>query len=495
MSFRFRERNEEMVFNSYIFILLFLPLAIIGYYALNSLRIWKGKAGQFFLLAMSLWFYAYANVRFLPVIAGSIIFNYCIHLLFREKDTGAIRGSKRKLLLAAAVFVNLGVLIYFKYYNFFVDSLNLVFHTSFSIRKLLLPMGISFITFQQIAFVVDSYRGEVKKCSFLEYALFAAFFPHLLSGPIVLHGDFIPLLQDEERKKPDWDRMASGIYLFACGLGKKVLLADMFGSAVDIGYGNIASLNTTTAVFVTLAYTLQIYFDFSGYSDMAVGISRMLNLDLPVNFNSPYKARSISEFWDRWHITLTRFFTRYLYIPLGGSRRGKVRTWINTMIVFLCSGFWHGASWTFIFWGFLHGAAMVLHRIFGKWFSRLPSAFNWLITLLFVNTAWILFRAGSFGVTLDMFRVLFSNRWGALQAEVGDAFLNYLMGNISVIPSWGIAVAYLAVGFGIVLFGRNLYEKTQEECLSVKSGIVVVLLLVLSTLSLSGVSTYVYANF
>ena len=208
-----------MVFNSYIFILLYLPLVVIGYYLLNRLRIWKGKVGQAFLLLMSQWFYAYANVRFLPVIMGSIIFNYCCHLLFLRKDSKAVRGIGRKLLLAAVICVNLGVLIYYKYYNFFVDSLNMVFRTSFSIRELLLPMGISFITFQQIAFAVDSYRGEVEKCSALEYALFTAFFPHLLSGPIILHGDFLPLLKDENRKKLDWDQFASGIYLFACGMG------------------------------------------------------------------------------------------------------------------------------------------------------------------------------------------------------------------------------------------------------------------------------------
>lgn len=475
--------------------LLYLPLVIVSYYLLNRLQIWKGKAGQFFLLIMSLWFYAYANVCFLPVILGSMVFNYFCHLLFMQKDGKALWGNGRKLLLAAVICVNLGALIYYKYYNFFVDSLNIVFRNSFSIRELLLPMGISFITFQQIAFAVDSYRGEAEKCSALEYALFTAFFPHLLSGPIILHGDFIPLLKDEKRKRLDWNQFASGIHLFACGLGKKVLLADVFGGAVDSGYGNIEALNTTTAVFVCLSYTLQLYFDFSGYSDMAVGVSRMLNLDLPVNFHSPYKARTISEFWNRWHITLTRFFTRYLYIPLGGSRRGKIRTWINTMIVFLCSGFWHGASWTFLFWGAFHGAAMVFHRIVGKRTDRLPSVLNWLVTFLFVNAAWILFRAGSFGTTVSMFRILFSNRWGGLQAEVSDAFLNYLTRSIPFLPPWGIAAGYLAVGLGSVLFGRNLYERSGEEWLGIKNGITVVILLVLSTLSFSGISTYVYANF
>lgn len=484
-----------MVFNSYIFMLVFLPLTVIGYYILNRIQAGRGKAGQIFLLLMSLWFYMYTNKYYLLFIAGSIGFNYCIHLLLVRKDTRDIGGNRRKLLLALAVAGNLGVLIYFKYYNFFVDSLNLVFHTSFSIRELLLPMGISFITFQQIAFAVDSYKRETERCSFLEYALFAAFFPHLLSGPIILHGDFLPLLRDEERKKPDWDRIASGIGLFAGGMGKKVLLADVFGNAVNAGYGNVSGLNATTAVFVSLAYTLQIYFDFSGYSDMAVGISRMLNLDLPVNFRSPYKAATVTEFWDRWHMTLTRFFTRYLYIPLGGSRKGKTRTWINTMIVFLCSGFWHGASWTFIFWGFLHGMAMVLTKMLTRWIQKIPRAVNWFLTFLFVNAAWVLFRSGSFGTAKGMFLAMLSGQWGGLQTEVGDAFLNYLTRNIPKIPSWGIACAYLALGLGIVLFGRNLYERTEEECVSVKSGVAAVALLVLSVLAFSGVSTYVYANF
>ena len=484
-----------MVFNSYIFMLVFLPLAVIGYYLLNRIQIGKGKAGQVFLLLMSLWFYMYANRYYLLFIAGSIVFNYWIHLMLVRKDGGEIEGSRRKLLLALSAAGNLGVLIYFKYYNFFVDSLNLVFHTSFSIRELLLPMGISFITFQQIAFAVDSYRKETERCSFLEYALFTAFFPHLLSGPIILHGDFIPLLRQEERKRPNWDRIASGIGLFAGGMGKKVLLADAFGSAVNAGYGNVDGLNATTAVFVSLAYTLQIYFDFSGYSDMAVGISRMLNLDLPVNFQSPYKAVTVTEFWDRWHITLTRFFTRYLYIPLGGSRKGKARTWINTMIVFLCSGFWHGASWTFIFWGFLHGVAMILTKMLARWIQKIPCAVNWILTFLFVNTAWVLFRAGSFGTAKGMFMAIFSGQWGGVQAEVGDAFLNYLTKNIPLIPSWGIACAYLALGMGIVLFGRNLYERTGEECVSVKSGVAAVILLILSVLAFSGVRTYIYGGF
>lgn len=484
-----------MIFNSYIFILLFLPFAVAGYYLLNQLCICKGRIGHVFLVAVSLWFYAYTNVYFLLFIAGSICFNYWLHILFVRDDTSRIAGRGRKLLLAFAVFVNLGILVYFKYYNFFIDSLNMVFKSSFSIRELLLPMGISFITFQQIAFAVDSYRKEAKRCSFLEYALFVAFFPHLLSGPIILHGDFIPLLRDDTRKNINWDRMASGIYLFAVGLGKKVLLADVFGNAVNTGYDNLAALNATTAVFVVLAYTLQIYFDFSGYSDMAMGVSRMLNLDLPVNFNSPYKARTIAEFWDRWHITLTRFFTRYLYIPLGGSRKGKVRTWINTMVVFLCSGFWHGASWTFIFWGFLHGAAMVLTRIFGKWIERIPKVISWFITFFFVNAAWILFRAGSFGTAKNMLARLFSNQWGCLQAEVSDTFSNYITKNIPFVPEWGIAVVYIAVGLGIVLLGRNLYERAEEECISIKSGTAVIVLLILSILSLTGVSNYVYANF
>lgn len=272
-------------------------------------------------------------------------------------------GEWGKIFLAAGISINLAALFYFKYYNFFIGNVNVLFKADLEIRNIVLPLGISFVTFQQIAFLADAYRKETPDYALWQYALFVLFFPHIISGPIILHNDFMPLLNGD-RKKADWEQFASGIYTFAMGLGKKVLIADMFAEAVDWGYGNIAALNSTSAVFVSIAYSIQIYFDFSGYSDMAVGISRMLRLDLPINFNSPYKAATILEFWDRWHITLTRFFSKYLYIPLGGNRKGNLRTCLNTMAVFLCSGLWHGANWTFVLWGILHGIFYDFNKAF-----------------------------------------------------------------------------------------------------------------------------------
>lgn len=340
-----------MIFNSYIFIFLFLSLVIFGYFFLNATR--KYQLALVFLCIMSFIFYGYLHPAYLFFIFGSILFNYFVYFLLKNNNWQNENTGKhfRKIILLIAIAANLSVLLYFKYFNFFVDNINLIFKCNLQIRKLLFPLGISFITFQQIAFVVDAYCDEVPRYNFLQYTLFISFFPRLSAGPIVMHSELIPLFAEEKRKKINWDNFADGLYMFCMGLGKKVLIADMFGNAVDWGYSHIFELNTTSALFVTIAYTVQIYFDFSGYSDMAIGISRMLNLNLPVNFNSPYKSITIIDFWDRWHITLTRFLTKYLYIPLGGSRNGKIRTTVNTLLVFLCSGLWHGASWTFIMWG------------------------------------------------------------------------------------------------------------------------------------------------
>lgn len=475
-----------MIFNSYFFILFFLPVTVLGYYAINKTG--KYQIAHFFLLFMSLWFYAYANIYYLPVILGSIVVNY---LFFTQMS----KGRYPKLLLVISVFANLSVLFYFKYYNFFIDSTNIIFKTNFSIREILLPLGISFMTFQQIAFMADSYKGKVKRCSFGEYALFIAFFPHVISGPIITCEDFIPLIRNEGRRKINWDRFSAGLYRFAMGLGKKVLLADVFAKGVDYGYGNLAELNATSAVFISLAYTIQIYFDFSGYSDMAIGLSQMLNLDLPENFNSPYKAKTIVEFWDRWHMTLTRFFTRYVYIPLGGSRKGEARTWLNTMIVFVCSGFWHGASWTFILWGFLHGVFLVLTKKFRNYFEKIPATISWAITMLFVNTSWILFRAGSFGVLKEMCRALFSNNWGALNTQICCSFDGFLLRWTTPFPQWFAAALYTLISVVIILKCKNTREKSEAFYSSWQSAVWTVVVVFLSLLSFSAVSTYVYANF
>lgn len=273
---------------------------------------------QIFLLCMSLWFYAYFNLEYLLIILISIISNYMFYLFFdraREKKV-------RKVLLFLALATNIGVLFYFKYYNFFIENINILLKQDFPSQMILLPLGISFFTFQQISFVIDAYKEEMPRYGFINYASFVTFFPQLIAGPIVTHDELIPQFLDDSRKYFSWDNFAKGIYIFTLGLSKKVLIADTFGNAANWGFSNITELDTTNAALTMLFYTIQIYFDFSGYCDMAIGIGRMMNIDLPLNFNSPYKSLTITEFWNRWHMTLTRFFTKYIYIPLGGNQGG-----------------------------------------------------------------------------------------------------------------------------------------------------------------------------
>ena len=335
-----------MLFNSYIFVFLFLPLTLFGYYMFNRFR--QYKLANLFLIGMSFWFYGYFNQSYLLIICGSIAGNFLISKIlewFSQKQ------NTRKIVLIIGICANAVVIFYFKYYDFFLENVNSIFRKSFELKNIVLPLGISFFTFQQISYLVDSYRGETKDYAFDEYALFVSFFPQLIAGPIVLHGEVIPQFRNRKNRRIIPENFSKGMYIFALGLFKKVIIADTFGKAVTYGYGTIETLSSLEALIVSLSYTFQLYFDFSGYCDMAIGIGNMFNIELPQNFNSPYKSVSITDFWSRWHMSLTRFLRTYIYIPLGGNRKGKVRTYINIMLVYLVSGLWHGANWTYLLWG------------------------------------------------------------------------------------------------------------------------------------------------
>ena len=318
-----------MLFNSYIFIFLFLPIVVLGYYGLHYLN--KPKLALGFLIMMSMWFYGYNSIKYLMILITSILLNYCIVRLMDRMDNARIRRA----LLVAGVTLNIGILFLFKYYDFFIENVNAVLKTDFQFLQLVLPLGISFYTFQQLSYVIDSYRRECERYSLLEYAAYVSFFPQLIAGPIVYHDELIPQLRAKENHRINYENLSKGIYAFALGLAKKVLLADTFSPIVSMGYFKLGDLNATGTVILILCYSLQIYFDFSGYCDMAYGIGYLFNVELPVNFNSPYKSASISEFWDRWHISLTSWFRDYLYFPLGGSRKGKLRKYINILVVHL----------------------------------------------------------------------------------------------------------------------------------------------------------------
>lgn len=484
-----------MLFNSYVFILLFLPVCILGYYGLNYFK--KYTLGQVFLLGMSLWFYAYFNISYLLIIAGSIAMNYFIYFLFQKIRDGNIR----KTIFVLGLVGDIGLLLYFKYMDFFIRNINIIFHREYELWGILLPLGISFFTFQQLSFLVDAYRKEVPQYGFLYYATYVAFFPQLIAGPIVTHDELIPQFLENERKHIDWDYMAKGIYIFVLGLAKKVLLADTFGKAVNWGYANIGELNSTDALVIMLAYTIQIYFDFSGYCDMAIGIGKMLHIDLPVNFNSPYKALTITEFWDRWHITLTRFFTKYVYIPLGGNRKGMIRTYLNILLVFVVSGFWHGASWSFVFWGMCHGLFVIANRHFKKFFEKLHPALNWIITFGFVNVMWVFFRAGSFKVALAFLNKIAVCDFGIMKEEILECFRLYEIIFFlyhtpieSMYPCF-IANVFFLFSMAAVLGCRNAYEKMQIFKPTVLRVFASAFLLVWCVCSFTGVSTFLYFNF
>lgn len=487
-----------MLFNSYIFILVFLPVCLAGYFLLNHFH--KETLAQVFLLGMSLWFYGYFHPSYLILILFSICLNYLLSLGIR-KSRGLWMG---KALLIAAVAANLGILFYFKYYNFFLETVATLLHTELTLRTILLPLGISFFTFQQLSFVVDTYRGEVQPHGFLQYACFVTYFPQLIAGPIVTHDELIPQFLDPQKKHFQWDNFASGLFMFALGLGKKVLLADVFGHAASWGFSYVDQLDTTNALMTSLAYTFQIYFDFSGYCDMAVGIGRMMNIDLPDNFDSPYKALTITEFWQRWHKTLTRFFTRYLYIPLGGNRRGTVRTYVNVMIVFLASGLWHGANNTFILWGALHGLFSVVTRHWKRWFQNLHPALSWLITFSFLNLTWILFRANSVWEAFVFLKRLLSMEFGPIHPQILSAFQlpewTYLIQNIPALEILtfhpGLLLGgYFALALFLVLGVRNAREHMLTFRPTLANLLTTVVLLVWSVLSFSGVSIFLYYNF
>ena len=376
-----------MLFSAPEFIFAFLPIVFVGYYL--SVRVaGKSVSGAFLALA-SLVFYAWWKPIYLPLIVVSILVNYGVGSRLIEQTR-----NKRGWLIFGVVF-NLGLLGYFKYSWFAVETVAEVVGSSFRMEPLLLPLAISFFTFQQIAFLVDAYKGEVERVSLPNYTLFVSFFPQLIAGPIVHHREMMPQFASEKRYWPTWLNVEQGLRIFLIGLAKKLIIADTLARYADGGWAHASELTFYAAWGTTLCYTFQLYFDFSGYSDMALGAARFFGIHLPYNFNSPYKAQSIQDFWKRWHMTLSRWLKDYLYIPLGGNRRGKLLTYRNLFITFLLGGIWHGAGWTFMIWGAMHGVGCMIHRWWSRFGIRIPGFVAWLMTFIFVHIGWVFFRAPS----------------------------------------------------------------------------------------------------
>jgi alginate O-acetyltransferase complex protein AlgI len=416
-----------MLFNSAIFIFVFLPITLVVYYGLNALRL--GRMAIAWLVVASAVFYAWFSVRYLALLAVLIVFNYLMGVLL-ARDFQV--GRRQPALLACSIAVNLAVLGYFKYTNFFIDNVNALIGTEFVLRQIILPIGISFFIFQKIAYLVDAYRGETKEYDFLDFSLFVMYFPQLIAGPIVHHEEMIPQFAGAAGRQFDMQDLATGLALFTIGLIKKAVFADTLVGLADPVFAaaqaeKIPSLYDAWSGVI--AFTLQIYFDFSGYTDMALGLALMMSIRLPLNFNSPYQAVNIIDFWRRWHMTLSRFLRNYLYIPLGGNRHGEHRRFVNLILTMLIGGLWHGAAWTFVAWGALHGVYLVINH---AW-QRLGGAVNlpargtaagrwaaWLITFLAVMVAWVFFRAESFAAAKYMLRGMAGRGGFGLPAEISS---------------------------------------------------------------------------
>lgn len=428
-----------MLFNSFEFIFLFLPITVVLYFL--SVRLMGQEFGLGLLVVASLFFYAWWSPAYIIFILFSIAINYAL-------GGWLIAGGNGKFFLVLGVAFNLGLLGYFKYANFLVDNINLLAGTSWHMEKIILPLAISFFTFQQISYLVDAWQGNTREYNFLHYCLFVCFFPQLIAGPIVHHKEMLPQFMQKEMLRPRWSNFAIGISIFCIGLFKKTVIADSLSLYVGPIYDDpLAAQNVDLFVAwgSTLAYTFQIYFDFSGYSDMAIGCARMFGIKLPVNFFSPYKSFSIVEFWRRWHITLSRFLRDYLYIFLGGNKKSKARRYANLFFTMLLGGLWHGAGWTFVVWGALHGSYLMINHAW-RWLMQSAGfevegnlayrCFCWLVTFLGVIFAWVYFRAP----TLEQGNAIIMAMIGANGAELPAGIAARIGGLSNTLALMGVTV-------------------------------------------------------
>jgi alginate O-acetyltransferase complex protein AlgI len=375
-----------MLFQSQEFALLFLPISVIGYYIAAR----SAAARQYFLIAISLFFYGWWDVRFIPLLLSQIWLTW---LLARAQE----RTGRREWLIVGVV-LNLCSLATFKYLDFLISSVEAVIGMTLPRAHLVLPIGISFFSFQLISYLVDRMRKDAPIYGLRPFALFVLLFPHLISGPIVRHNELVPQFDDDPRREGAWARISLGLFLFTMGLAKKVLLADRLAAVADrlFAQERTLPLNFGEAWSAAFAFTFQLFFDFSGYTDMAIGIALLFGLLLPENFRRPYLSTDLREFWQRWHITLSHFIRDYLYIPLGGSRTGPARYVFATMLSMGICGLWHGAGWTFVVWGLWHGAGLVVCRGWKKLKRPLPGVIGWAMTMAFVTVGWVVFRAADF---------------------------------------------------------------------------------------------------
>ena len=489
------ERDGRVPFNSFAFVAGFLPLALLGFFFLGRYR--DSRPAKVWLLAVSLAWYAVADLPQIVLLLASVALNFLAgDVLARE----GVSEPRRRRMLVLAVVANVAGLAVFKYSGFAIVNLNALLGTSLAVPALGLPPGISFLTFLQIAFLVDRYRRTAPRAAPLDYALFVTFFPKIMVGPITRQQEIVPQLDTRALARPNYRDLSIGTFLLFLGLFKKVVLADALARWANAGFADSAPLTLIEAWATSLSYTFQLYFDFSGYTDMAIGIGLMFNIRIPPNFLSPYKALDLQDFWRRWHITLSRFLRDYVYIPLGGNRGGEVLTYRNLVLTFLIGGIWHGAGWTFMAWGLLHGIGVAIHRGWSSRGLRLPRAVAWFVTFQYVNFCWVFFRAPDFPSALRVLRgmlgldglVLHEALRGPL-AEL--AAVGFRFGPWPSLPAPGSALLLLAGSALLVLATPNSMELSERFRFDLRHKLATIALAVTSLMSLTHVSEFVYTQF
>ena len=460
-----------MLFNSYEFLFLFLPICFFVYFYLNSKKL--VTASKIFLVVASLFFYSWWNVIYLPLILGSMIFNFFVGQALGKKST--------KKMLTFGIIGNVLLLGYFKYTDFFISNFNWALNKDVDLLHLALPLAISYFTFQQIAFLVDSYRGETKEYNFLNYSIFITFFPQLLMGPIVHHKEMIPQFEINCKLYINWENVALGFFIFAIGLAKKTLIGDPLTDYAQYAFNNAKELSSIEAWYASTSYVLSYYFDLSGYADMAIGIGKMFNIDIPKNFNSPYKARNFADYWKRWHITLSRFLGDYIYKSLGGNKNLVIVMYMNIMITFFVSGFWHGAGWNFVVWGLLNGIFVVMAHMMRKANLKMNLYLAWFLMFIGLILTRILFVADSFSDAWYVTYTLFD-------------ISNLRFDNLYYIDPY-LQSFYLVLALGLAVGAKKSMELAENFKPNKKYLFYTIILLTASLFTFSSAKEFLYFQF
>jgi D-alanyl-lipoteichoic acid acyltransferase DltB (MBOAT superfamily) len=464
-----------MLFNSIEFIFFFLPLTVLGYWAINTK---SHRIAELFLLAASLLFYGWWNPIYLPLLLGSALVNFFIGKQLSLRASPALLGG--------GIGFNVLLLGYFKYADFFIDNINVISGSDIPLSNIILPLAISFFTFQQISYLVDCKKGLVTEKQFSTYLLFVTFFPQLIAGPIVHHKEMMPQFAAMKNHSASFNNISKGLFIFSLGLFKKIMIADEFAITATAGFTQADSLSFAEAWLTSLSYTFQLYFDFSAYCDMAIGVALLFNIKLPQNFNSPYKALSIQDFWRRWHITLGAFLRDYIYIPLGGKRNGLPKTLSNLIITFLIGGIWHGAGWTFVVWGALHGFALAIHRLWQMLNITLPAIVSWFITFHFINICWVYFRAESIN---DAHHILSAMLPSSLSlVNTADRFPT--LQHIS-----STEITYLITALLVCVFAKNTNQLSATFTPSKNNLMIAFTATIIALININKVSEFIYFNF